>query len=237
MSSMKRLALILASAAAMSACSRGPTQAPAESGSTTPAPMNSYPAAEKLLAEASNNALPPLARKNYANMILSQYPGSPEAKRAKELLPEIEASLIGSQWNYSNSEDAMTGARSASATTHSTNTFEFDFPYMGTQRATLMLRKHPSHGNDVIFYIENGQIRCSSYSCPIRVRFDESPPKTYEGVESADNDSTTVFIPAYSTFIRELQKAKIVRIEFVVFRQGVNIAEFDVSGFKPDKLD
>ena len=139
------------------------------------------------------------ARKNYAEQILRDYPGTPQADQAAIVLKEIQEELVGSQWSYWSDEDPMTSKVSRGAKVQSTNSFEFDFPYKGTQHAALMLRKHPSYGSDVMFSVERGQILCSSYQCPVRIRFDDAPAVTYVGTGPADNSSETVFIPGFAS--------------------------------------
>ena len=84
--------------------------------------------------------------------------------------------------------------------------------------------------------IEQGQILCSTYDCPIRIRFDDGAAQTLSGTEPGDNSSETVFIPGYVKFSKKLQQAKRVRIEVNIFQQGTLVADFDVSGFNPAKL-
>jgi hypothetical protein len=122
------------------------------------------------------------------------------------------------------------------ASVQSTNTVEFDFPYSGRQRATLMLRTHPRHGKDVIFNIERGQILCRSYQdCTILVRFDDQKAQNYSAVGAVDNSTETIFIRNYSRFLSSMQKAKTVRISVEIYHQGAPIFEFDVSGFDASK--
>ena len=215
---------------------------PAPAANQPPAQQQAAPTAsrEALVTEMRMSRNSDGARQNYADQIVRNWPGTPEAEEAAKLSAELKEKAaidaIGAQWVYSKSEDGMTGKMSSGAMVQSANTFEFDFPYQGAQHATLTLRKHPRHGKDVILAIEKGQIQCSSYDCLVRVRFDDESPKTYTGNEPADNSSEYVFIPAYGTFSTKLKTAKRVRIEVNVFHQGALMAEFDVSGFKPEKL-
>jgi len=183
-----------------------------------------------------------------AQSLLKDFPSSPDAERAKALIPELEEKVkeereairkanIGKQWRYFSNEDSMSGKSSKSASVTSSNSFAFDFPYQGTQKATLSIRRHPRHGNDVIFSIERGQILCHSYGeCRVRVRFDDEQARTFKGNEPADNSTEYVFIPGYNNFVQKLSKAKIVRVEVDVYRQGALVAEFNVEGFDPAKL-
>ena len=179
-------------------------------------------------------------RLSYAKMLMSSHADTPEGARAALLIPELEqlvkAESVGRQWSYWSDEDPMTSKVTRGAKVQSKNSFEFDFPYKGTQYATLTLRKHPSYGSDVMFSIEKGQILCSSYQCPIRIRFDDAPPVTYDGTGPADNSSETVFIPGFASLEKKIAAANRVRIEVNVHDQGVLMAEFDVSGYKPEKI-
>ena len=86
----------------------------------------------------------------------------------------------GKQWEYTASEDKMSGGITYFASVKSTNTVNFDFPYRGEQHATLDLRIDPKYGKDMIFSIERGQLLCRSYqSCTVLVRFDNGKPAKY----------------------------------------------------------
>lgn len=119
----------------------------------------------------------------------------------------------------------------------STNTVEFSFPYQRPQHGTLVLRDTPRFGKDVMFSIERGQILCRSYEdCSILVRFDDRDPLTFNAAGASDGSSETIFIRNHPRFLREMQRAKQVRISVEVYRQGAPTFEFDVSGFDPGKL-
>lgn len=195
----------------------------------------------RALAEMDDEGASASSRLARAKWVTIEYPGTADAERAAAMVPTLEAALreeqIGKQWRYTRTEDSMSGQVSHTAVVTSTNQFEFDFPYAGPQRGELTIRRHPRWGNSVIFAIERGQILCNSYSsCPIRVRFDDGAPRTLSGNEPADNSSEYVFLPGYNDFVSRLQKAKRVRIEVNVFQQGAVMAEFDVEGFKPQRL-
>lgn len=142
----------------------------------------------------------------------------------------------GSQWSYSQVADAMSKGTTYHATVSSTNTVEFDFPYAGTQHATLNLRDDPHYGKDVIFRIERGQILCNSYEdCTVLVRFDDEKATNYSAVGAADNSTETIFIRNYGRFVEKILKAKRVRISTNIYQQGAPVFEFDVSGFDLNK--
>jgi hypothetical protein len=142
-----------------------------------------------------------------------------------------------SQWSYEQESDPMSNGTIYRAMISSTNTVEFDFPYEGAQRGTLYLRDKPSHGKDVIFRIEKGQILCPSYeNCTVLVRFDDGKAVNYSAVGPNDNSSETIFISNYNKFVEKLLKANRVRISVNIYQQGSPVFEFDVSGFDQNKF-
>lgn len=176
-----------------------------------------------------------------AEQLIQKYPQSAEATQARSALPSLHELVLqddlGRQWLYNTSSDSMSGKAVHTAHVESTNSFNFDFPYSGAQKATLRVRHHPRWGNDIMFSIDKGQILCHSFSgCPIRVRFDDEKAVTYDGTEPDDNSSEMVFLPAYATLTAKMAKAKIMRIEVNVYQQGSVVGEFNVEGFKPEKL-
>ena len=227
-------------------CSRSEpdTSATPNSASPSSAPEQTPEERQKLAAniarEMESASASPVARLGYAETLIRSHPGTPEAQHAAQLLESLKAEVAeadrGKQWSYGQSEDSMSSKTTYMASVTSENTFEFDFPYQGTQRSTLTLRRHPRWGTDVMLSIEKGQILCSSYSCPVRVRFDDGPSQTFSGNEPSDNSSEYVFIPGYASFAKKLEKAKKVKIEVNIHQHGVLVSEFDVDGFKPNKL-
>lgn len=147
------------------------------------------------------------------------------------------ADTSGKQWEYTASEDKMSGGVTYYASVKSTNTVNFDFPYRGEQHATLDLRIDPKYGKDTIFSIERGQLLCRSYqSCTVLVRFDNGKPTKYSANGPSDGSSKSLFISNYEQFLNNLKKAKIVRISPEVYNNGNPVFEFDVSGFSQDKF-
>lgn len=180
-------------------------------------------------------------RLSSAQSLISNFPDTPEGKQAQQLIPELEKAAaydaMGQQWRYDRSDEEMSGKAVVTAQVTSTNTINLDFPYSGAQHGTLTLRRHPRWGNDVIFRIERGQILCHSYGdCTINVKFDDGKVIRLNGNPPDDNSSEVVFIPGFTTFTKQLPKAKRVKIEVSLYQAGNQVLEFDVSGFKPEKF-
>jgi hypothetical protein len=141
------------------------------------------------------------------------------------------------KWSYQSNEDSMTSKPVRYAAIESENTVEFDFPYTGSQRGTLTLRQHPTHGFDVIFTIQKGQLLCQSYQdCQIRVRFDEDQPEAWSAVGPSDNSTTAILLHSESRFLQRLRKAKTVRIQVPVYQEGSPSFEFDVATFNHERF-
>lgn len=219
------------------------------------APEPAPPAAADILADLEKERVAgrPDAALDLARKLVNNYAGTPEADTAAKQIPDLEAAAkaaeeaeriraaeaaaaveaqrLADKWSYRVSEDPMTSRKSRYATIESENTVEFDFPYQGSQRGTLLLRDHPSYGRDVIFSIERGQLLCPSYSdCQIRVRFDEGSPERWSAVGPSDNSSTSIFVRNQARFVQKLRAAKVVRLQVPVYQQGEPMFEFQVGG-------
>jgi hypothetical protein len=158
--------------------------------------------------------------------------------QASNALPELHPApdAVGANWSYAQTKDQMSPGTVSSAMTESTNTVSFGFPYQGAQHATLYLRSHPRHGQDVIFGIEKGQFLCSSYDgCSVLVRFDDQKAVRYAATGSADNGTTMLFFHNYAGFVAAMSKAKQVRISAAIYQEGAPVFEFDVTGFDKQK--
>lgn len=142
------------------------------------------------------------------------------------------SAATASAWQYSDYADAMSDQRTKAAYVESLNTINFAFPYSGEQHARLTLRKRRGSDN-VILKIEKGQLTCGDYyGRSVSVRFDDKPPRRFSVSESADHDSTVVFIRGEKSFIAELKKSKLVFIEAIVYQNGSPIFLFDTAGLK-----
>jgi len=135
-------------------------------------------------------------------------------------------------WDYYDSTDEMGRGRILRAVIQSTNTISLGFPYEGEQHATLTLRQHPKHGNDVYIRIEKGQLLDSDYNDRVSARFDNDKVLTFSSSGPADLSSETLFLNgAFATFVSRLKTAKTLRMEVPVYQAGNQIFTFDVAGF------
>lgn len=179
---------------------------------------------------------------------IEAYPEAAELGQAKSLLPDAQKKasayeenllLLISQnkWNYNISEDKMTGKPTFFATLASENQIELDFPYGEPQHGRLSIRDKPGSSFDVIFSIERGQLLCNSWDgCSALVRIDDAAPRKWAAMPASDQSTETLFFSNNRALFAALKKAKVVRIQPEIYQAGVQVFEFDVSGFRPDKF-
>jgi|GEM_PF-894589 len=171
---------------------------------------------------------------------MKQVTGLLESDPAYERIQELNANLetcrkdmpAPSAWQYSLREDAM-GGTVATATVESSNTFEFGFPYSGTQNARLMVRN--DEGRDVLLLIETGQFMCT-LGCSVEVRFDDGESVRWRAIGTSDHSTTTIFLRKASKFIKALSKTRVLRIEVEFYQEGSRVLEFPVARFDGKKL-
>ncbi|MEZ4380403.1 MAG: hypothetical protein R3A79_03590 [Nannocystaceae bacterium] len=132
-----------------------------------------------------------------------------------------------SEWRYAVRDDPM-GGQIAFAKVLSRNTFEFDFPYAGEQRASLTIRE--GKGTDVILAVERGQFTCFM-GCAVQVRFDDGAAERWRAVGPSDHSTQSLFLRREAAFVKRLKGARVVRIEAEFFQEGRRVLEFPVARF------
>lgn len=136
---------------------------------------------------------------------------------------------MGLTWNYSVSEDSMSGKSTRHAYVSSINTVNFKFPYGGAQRATLTIRKHPRWGTSVYISLDKGQFICGYDDCYVRVRFANGKAQRMSASEPSDHSNNLLFISNASSFISQARKSDTVFIEANFYQEGSRVFEFDIS--------
>lgn len=138
-----------------------------------------------------------------------------------------------SKWNYSETEDEMTGKTSYFASLESDNYVQFDFPYNNSLiYLTLNVRKSPRYGTDVYITIPEGQFMSSYNGTTISVRFDDGKVLKYNCSEPDDNSTTTLFINDAKSFIKKLKASEECRISASFFQEGSPTFTFQTAGFE-----
>lgn len=137
-------------------------------------------------------------------------------------------------WQYSEKEDEMRGVTNTWAMLASDNTAE-----LGSHRSTqgklaLSLRNMPkTHGFDVIFSVQRGQLSCPYDGCKIPIKFDDGPIITYTA-DRGEGSHNTLFIREKAGFLRRVKAAKSFMVEVPVWRQGGQQFKFSVEGLQWD---
>lgn len=147
-------------------------------------------------------------------------------------LNNAEASSTANTWEYQTLEDSLTKKTESVAAIQSNNQVQLEFPYRGGTSAWLIARKHPRHGTDLIFQIDNGQLLCSSYKCNIAIRIDDQPVKVLKGLESDSHSSKVIFFPNAKKLINQIKSSKTVVVEVQFYRQGAYTFEFNTTNLK-----
>lgn len=137
-------------------------------------------------------------------------------------------------WQYETSKDEMRGIESKFATTVSTNTVDFDFPYNGGSKLILALRKRGSDV-DVMVSITKGQILCGVQNCEAAFKFDNGEVQSVT-MSGPDNHSSDMLFVSYdkteTNIINQLKDSKKLVIEVPFYREGKKQFTFDVSGLE-----
>jgi hypothetical protein len=153
-------------------------------------------------------------------------------------LGNLEAEKFKSvKWAYNSYQDAMTSRPTFIARIKSENAVNFGFPYDGSQKGLLTLRKDPKHGYDAYFSVDQGQILCRSYDgCSISIRFDDNEVQNYSATGPSDLSTTTIFINNFDRFYAKLKNAKVVKIQVPFYQEGERVFEFKVDGFSANRF-
>lgn len=133
-------------------------------------------------------------------------------------------------WDYSSDKEPMTGKETKYAITTSPTQAKLGFPYQGANLVTLMTRKSPKYGLDVIVQVEKGQLTCDYDLCQVLVRFDDEPAKKWTVNKPADHSSNVYFIANDNAFLVKLKKAKKVLVELQFYQNGNQVFDFQTSG-------
>lgn len=171
-----------------------------------------------------------------AIMAACDQPSKPSTSRPEHVIAssaDAEGKDINkSPWRITVDADEMTGKKMTFIVTKSLNSHDLHPPYGSDVSATLMVRKHPRYGTDVIVSIGSGQLLCASHDrCAISVRFDEDKLQTYSGGGPTSLDRKILFIEDHQRFIKRLKKSSSVKIELPLYIDGVKIYTFDTRQY------
>lgn len=139
------------------------------------------------------------------------------------------------EWIYETNKNEMTDEERHFASKESKNTFQLTYPINRQSSGFISLVK-TSTENTVMLTIPNGQFESSSTDDNILVRFDNGVPENYSYEDSADGNTSVIFLysPIADKFITNFKKAKEVKIECNLLKNGKEVLKFDVDNLKWD---
>jgi hypothetical protein len=157
---------------------------------------------------------------------------------------ELEmAGRTGHAWLTRSGKDEMTDTAWAVVYRYSVNTFEFDFPYQGEQRATITFVLHRSGPNPVTrveLSVEKGRFNCDH--CNITTRLDDEAPERVHFTPTDDTGrsvTTNLSSKAYKALNNDvylpfswpaMMAARRLRIQPLVYSQEAPILDFEIDG-------
>lgn len=151
-------------------------------------------------------------------------------------LPSVPISQKADTWTYGESKDEMRGTVKKYATTKSTNTVNFGFPYEGDQHGTILTvvdSNEVLYRNTATLLVEKGQITCRGGSkagtCDVLVKFDDGEAKYVNAVGGGGSNSVLFIEPS---FFKELKASKKLMIQAEVSHNSLPVFYFDVGGLK-----
>lgn len=119
------------------------------------------------------------------------------------------------------------------ASLSSENEQDFSFPYAGGSHLNLQLQKFRKPETEVLLRLEKGQFICHSFTGgSVSVRFDDGPIRKFACSDTADADTSTIFLSPAGSFLAALKKSSTVTIEAEFFQEGVRQFTFDTRGLK-----
>lgn len=141
---------------------------------------------------------------------------------------EKEVKRQKTKWVYQEETDEMTDSKTKYASIVSDNEVDFDFPYQGGSKLTLVIRQSKKYGTDAYIKIDPGQFINNEYSGDnkVNVRFDENSPVKYTMADPTDISQDVLFFRDAKGFIKKCKEAKTIRIEPQFFQEGRRVFTF-----------
>ena len=152
------------------------------------------------------------------------------AKRGEEWSKQSpEQDIPSPSWVYSQGEDPMGRGQYKIAQVESLNTINFSFPYQGAQHASFKLQKGGRGGPSAWLQLEHANFISSA---PIYARFDGGEPQRFSVAQTSDYKTDRVGFDGegYNRFMKQLRRARKLRIEATFYQQGTRVFEFEVHG-------
>lgn len=131
-----------------------------------------------------------------------------------------------SGWRTRPITDPMGGAGGQIACTLSTNSIALQWPY-GEVRAEVCFRRTARQGFDAMIQIQpDAIIVCHTNNCPIEVRIDEGPIRTYAGADTTSGSSNLAFFENPTRLQRAMAGSNRAKIELTIHDHGPAVFSF-----------
>jgi len=130
------------------------------------------------------------------------------------------------QWSYAKVPDEMRKSASVRARLISQNSHQFDFPYHGGSKLSIIVWKLPDQPDvydnyDVGLFLNKGQFSCSPVDrCEVRLRVDNDEIELYDAQGTDDSGLIWITENHETRFMSALAAGKRMIIEVSVFRHG-----------------
>jgi hypothetical protein len=109
--------------------------------------------------------------------------------------------------------------------------------YNNQTHNSALIARTTGNEYDIMLDVENGKFYVpDNQELTVRVQFDNGPVETYEYTAAMYGADSSIFIRSEETFIANLCKAKVVKIETTFIGAGVKVLTFDVSGFNINRI-
>jgi hypothetical protein len=158
--------------------------------------------------------------------------GTRNTGNSADSLQVAETNVPKPKWDYKESVDEMTDAKTYFAKIEADDELEFSFPYGGGTPVYITLRSG-SDGIDVMVWIpkNGGQFNSNPLgNSAILVRFDDKTAEKYYYTMPSDFSTETIFIKNTSKFIENLKTAQKTIIQCEFFNEGSRTITFDTHG-------
>lgn len=137
-------------------------------------------------------------------------------------------------WKYKSSTDSMSGKKSYSAMNLSLNKVNIDYPIKGKTECGFGITKGEDVPPQAIFAINYGLINYVDGRW-IRIKFDENEPEQFQIRELGNGKGGMVALETYpyEKFWEKLNNAKKIRVELLIYGDGLKEFLFHVEKLQP----
>lgn len=145
------------------------------------------------------------------------------------------AAVNTENWTYDIDEVGIDKTKSIYAINRSINSLDLKFPYNGSNHGSLVIRKMKNK-IEILLSIDKGQIIGEIYNIKGKIKFDNSNSFSFTANKSNDGSSNIVFIKNPSAILEKIRKSKKMLVEVELYNNGIQVIEFNIDGFKLEKL-